>query len=100
MRTTIAAILLCASATARAEKPPIRLAVMDFSAASTAAEFEPLGVGLQSMITTDLGEVPAFVIVERARLKDIQSELSLQQSSAVDKTTAVKIGALAGASHL
>jgi TolB-like protein len=98
----IVALGLCVAGAARAEKekPPLRLAVMDFSASSTAAEFEPLGVGLQSMITTDLGQVPMFVLVERARLKDIQAELHLQQTGMVDKATAAKIGSLAGASHL
>ena len=96
------ALLVAAAGGARAqkEKPPLRLAVMDFTAASTATEFEPLGAGLQSMITTDLGQVPMFVLVERARLKDIQAELHLAQSGMVDKATAAKIGNLAGASHL
>src|SRR5256885_14794314 len=97
-------VALCASwaaaASAEAQKPPPHVAVMDFTAASTAAEFEPLGAGLQSMITTDLGQVPTLVLVERARLKDIQAELHLASSGAVDKATAAKIGNLAGASHL
>ncbi|HEY2748052.1 MAG TPA: CsgG/HfaB family protein [Polyangia bacterium] len=95
-------MLVCLGGVAHAanDKAPLRVAVMDFTPASTAAEFEPLGAGLQSMITTDLGEVPAIVLVERARLKDIQAELHLSQSGAVDKATAAKIGSLAGASHL
>lgn len=91
---------LVSAVRAKEEKPPLRLAVMDFTAASTAPEFEPLGAGLQSMITTDLGQVPMFVLVERARLKDIQAELHLAQTGMVDKATAAKIGNLAGASHL
>jgi TolB-like protein len=94
--------LVCLGGVAHAatEKAPLRVAVMDFTPASTAPEFEPLGAGLQSMITTDLGELPMFVLVERARLKDIQAELHLSQTGAVDKATAAKIGNLAGASHL
>lgn len=102
-RTLVVVALVCGVAGAARsdkEKPPLRLAVMDFTAASTAAELEPLGVGLQSMITTDLGQVPMFVLVERARLKDIQAELHLAQTGLVDKATAAKIGNLAGASHL
>jgi len=83
-----------------AEKKPIRLAVMDFTPAASSSEFAPLGAGLQSMITTDLGQVTAFVIVERARLKDIEAELKLHESNLVDRETAAKIGGLAGASHL
>jgi TolB-like protein len=94
--------LVCLGGVAHAatDKAPLRVAVMDFTPASTAAEFQPLGAGLQSMITTDLGELPMFVLVERARLKDIQAELHLSESGAVDKATAAKIGSLAGASHL
>jgi TolB-like protein len=98
MRACLGLLLACG--VAAAEKPPVRVAVMDFTAASTAPEFAPLGAGLQSMITTDLGELPAFVLVERARLRDIQSELKLAESGAVDKQTAAKIGSLSGASHL
>src|SRR5262245_41804324 len=86
---------------ARAQpRAPLRVAVMDFTPAATASEFDALGAGLQSMITTDLGEVPSIVLVERARLKDIQAELHLASSGAVDKATAARIGSLAGASHL
>ncbi len=52
------------------------------------------------MVTTDLGELPAFVLDERARLKDIQAEIKLAQDGVVDKTTAAQIGALSGATHL
>jgi TolB-like protein len=96
----LALVCLGGVAHAATEKAPLRVAVMDFTPASTAPEFEPLGAGLQSMITTDLGELPQFVLVERARLKDIQAELHLSETGAVDKATAAKIGSLAGASHL
>lgn len=79
----------------------VRVAVMDFvTATGSGPEWEALGVGLQSMIVTDLGELPAVQLVERARLKDLTAELKLQQSDAIDKLTASKLGALAGASHL
>jgi len=93
-------VVLAGAGGARAERAPIRLAVMDFTPAAPAGELDALGVGLQSMITTDLTSVPAFVIVERARLKDLQAELKLGQSAAVDRATAAKLGQLAGASHL
>ncbi len=94
--------LVCLGGVAQAAGPatPLRVAVMDFTPASTAPEFAPLGAGLQSMITTDLGELPAFQLIERARLKDIQAELHLAETGAVDKATAAKIGSLAGATHL
>ncbi|HEX6245474.1 MAG TPA: CsgG/HfaB family protein, partial [Polyangiales bacterium] len=79
---------------------PLRVAVMDFTAASVSDEYAALGKGLQSMITTDLSQVTALSLVERARLKDIEAELKLAKSSAIDKATAVRLGKLAGASHL
>ncbi len=102
MRNAWLVALVCLGGVAHAasDKGPLRVAVMDFTPASTAPEFAPLGAGLQSMITTDLGELPMFVLVERARLKDIQAELHLSETGAVDKATAAKIGSLAGASHL
>lgn len=104
MRNAVGAMaLVCLGGVAHAATAvtgPLRVAVMDFTPASTSAELAPLGAGLQSMITTDLGELPMFVLVERARLKDIQAELHLAETGAVDKATAAKIGSLAGASHL
>jgi TolB-like protein len=99
-RWVIVAVVCGLVGVARAERAPIRLAVMDFTPATPAGELDALGVGLQSMITTDLAAVPAFVLVERARLKDLQAELKLGQSGAVDKATAARLGQLAGATHL
>jgi TolB-like protein len=79
---------------------PLRVAVMDFTAAASSAEYDSLGKGLQSMITTDLAQVAALSLVERARLRDLEAELKLAKSAAVDKSTAVRLGKLAGASHL
>jgi TolB-like protein len=99
LATWLLALVVIAEARAQ-PKPPLRVAVMDFTPAASAPEFAPLGAGLQSMITTDLGSVPTLVLVERARLKDIQAELHLAETGQVDKQTAAKIGGLAGASHL
>ncbi|HWO17719.1 MAG TPA: CsgG/HfaB family protein [Kofleriaceae bacterium] len=90
--------LLVASATATAA--PMRVAVMDFTDAAPGAALDALGKGLQSMITTDLSAAAVFELVERARLHDIQAELKLQRRAEFDPKTAVKIGKLAGASHL
>ena len=80
--------------------PPLRVAVMDFTNAAPRGDLDSLGKGLQSMITTDLAESAAFELVERERLKDVQTELKLQKRAEIDKATAVRIGKLAGASHL
>lgn len=93
----IAAILIASPPVAHAAE--LRVAVLEFDNAGP-AEFDGLGKGLQSMITTDLTNVSALRLVERARLNDILAEQKLGRSGAVDPKTASRIGALAGASHL
>jgi TolB-like protein len=106
MRSTLmwcGALVVLASATATARAGELRVAVMEFTnagAGNDAYDLAALGKGLQSMITTDLSQLPAFKVVERERLRDIQNELKLQRGKAVDPATAAKIGKLAGASHL
>jgi TolB-like protein len=92
------AVVLGATALARADE--MRVAVMEFTSAAKDPELETLGKGLQSMVTTDLAQVSSVKVVERQRLKDIEAELKLGKSTAVDPKTAAKIGKLAGASHL
>ncbi|MFO0749090.1 MAG: CsgG/HfaB family protein, partial [Myxococcota bacterium] len=77
-----------------------RVAVMPFDNASGDAALDSIGTGLQAMLTTDLAEVSAFTLVERARLAAIQGELALAQTAAIDPATAAKVGKLAGATHL
>jgi len=83
---------------------PLRMAVLDFTNAAPDPSWDALGKGLQSMMTTDLADLAAtrddIQIVERARLVDLQGELKLGASGAVDKATAARIGKLAGATHL
>lgn len=78
---------------------PMRVAVLDFTNGS-GEEYAALGKGLQAMLTTDLASVETFELVERARLNDIRDELKLSGSGMVDPKTAVRIGKLAGASHM
>ncbi|GAB4515151.1 MAG: hypothetical protein Tsb0020_33740 [Haliangiales bacterium] len=77
----------------------MRVAIMDFTNAA-GGDMAHLGKGLQSMLITDLAEVEKFELIERARLNDIRAELTLAQSELIDKRSAVRIGKLAGASHL
>lgn len=88
------------SSEAHAKAGVFRVAVMEFDNASTDRAMDPLGKGLQSMLTTDLQQIGKFVLIERARLADIKAELKLGQTRAVDKKTAAKIGKLVGATHL
>ena len=79
---------------------PLRLAVLDFSAASANPLDAPLGKGLQAMLTTDLATIPLIQLVERDRLNDIRDELKLSRGKLIDKATAVRIGKLINASYL
>jgi TolB-like protein len=78
----------------------MHVAVLEFTNASKDPEMASLGKGLQSMVTTDLANVTTLKVVERERLKDVQGELKLSHGEGFDKTTAAKIGKLAGATHL
>jgi TolB-like protein len=97
----VMAVAVSLSPAARADE--LRVAVMEFTnagAGNDAYDLAALGKGLQSMMTTDLAQLPAFKVVERERLRDIQNELKLQRGKAIDQATAAKIGKLAGATHL
>jgi len=77
----------------------LRFAVMPFDNAG-GAEFEALGVGLQSMVTTDLARARGVTVVERARLQDLLAEMELGQSGLVDPATAARAGRLVQATHV
>lgn len=92
-----------AATKARLAVMELRVATMEGKAGArgeNAAQVAELGKGLQSMITTDLAQVASLELVERARLKEIEAELELGTSGLVDPKTAVKLGKLAGATHL
>jgi TolB-like protein len=94
----LAGAILCTGSLARAA--PMRVAVLDFENSSADRSLDSLGKGLQSMFMTDLAQVSALQIVERARLADVQRELKLGRSRGFDPKTAARVGKLAGASHL
>jgi len=96
----LASGLVCALPRDASAAGQMAVAVLEFTNASKDAELESLGKGLQSMVTTDLANVSTIKVVERERLKDLQGELKLSNSAGFDKSTAAKIGKLAGASHL
>jgi TolB-like protein len=58
-----------------------------------------LGVGLQSMMITELAHNPALRVVERAMLRQIMEEIDLSQTDRVDVETAVRVGKLVGARY-
>ena len=77
-----------------------RLAVLDFDYVAADRDAAHLGKGLQQMLTTDLEKVAGLPMVERGRLRDILGELKLSETPYVDAQEAVKVGRLAGATHL
>jgi len=77
-----------------------RIAVVEFASASSDKELAALGKGLQSMIATDLAQVPGLRLVERDRLQEILAEQKLGRGGQLDKATAARLGKLAGATHL
>jgi TolB-like protein len=103
--TLLAIALLAWSGAALAEAPrpavaATPLAVLDFDNNSGDARYDPLGRGLAAMMVTDLGEVPALRLVERARLQDLLDELDRQQTPHFDPATAQDIGRLVGAEYV
>jgi TolB-like protein len=80
----------------------ITLAVLFFDNNSVVDKdkMEPLEKGIADMLITDLTKIKAFRVVERERLNDVMAELKLNQTAAVDQSTAQKMGKLLGAQTL
>ncbi len=91
--------ILIGALVAAAEAGAYRFAVLPFDNAG-GPEFEVLGVGLQSMITTDLAQADDVEVVERARLQDLLDEMELAGRGVVDPKTAAEVGKVLQASHV
>jgi TolB-like protein len=63
-------------------------------------DLDALSKGLASMMIYEVTKVSQLKVVERDRINFLVDELKLQQSDLVDKSTAVKVGKLAGAHTL
>lgn len=84
------------SAFAAAGRVPT-LAVADLQNFTGEERYDPAGPGAATMLMSKFGGLRSVQVVERAQLEKVLSELSLNQSDLVDRTTAVKAGRLAGA---
>lgn len=93
-------ILLLFAATGALADEPLRVAVTPFTNGSPDASLDPLGKGLQSMLTTDLSYLPDVEVVERERLSELLHEVELGEQGWLEPSTAVAAGHLAGATHL
>ncbi len=104
--TTARTVLLVAAVAAAAVAPPaagdpaIRIAVIDFQGSGAISGYESLGAGLQSMLTTDLASSHSIAVVERTKLAALRQEMKLSRSAAADPKTALRVGKLAGATHM
>jgi TolB-like protein len=63
-------------------------------------KFSALGLGLAEMITTDLGHVKKLKLVERMRVEELMNELKFSATSAVDPSTAPRLGKFLAAGRL
>lgn len=79
---------------------PSSLAVLPFADGGHDEAWDGLGQALSGMVTTDLVDVPALVLVERARLDVVLDELSLARRGVVDPSTAARVGRGLGADLL
>jgi tetratricopeptide (TPR) repeat protein len=63
-------------------------------------KFSALGLGLAEMMTSDLGQVKKLKLVERMRVDELLNELKFSASSAVDPSSAPRMGKFLSAGKL
>ncbi|HTR99807.1 MAG TPA: CsgG/HfaB family protein [Bacteroidota bacterium] len=63
-------------------------------------KFSALGMGLSEMMTIDLGHVKKLHLVERLRVEELMNELKFSSSSAVDPSTAPRLGKFLAAGQI
>jgi TolB-like protein len=80
--------------------PDNTIAVIDFDGTHLNAELAPLARGLAEFTTIDLAKVKSLRVVDRLKIDMIIEELKLSASSAVDPSTAPRMGKLLGAKHI
>lgn len=99
--TLFTSLVMCLSfQPTQASVAKLRVAVLDFTNASSERDMDPLSQALQSMVTTDLAQAQGIQLIERSRLKDILAELRLSHSRLIDPASASRLGKLVGATHL
>lgn len=78
------------------------LGVLDFDNNSLAdrQRLEPLRKGLAQMFSSELGQLQALRLVERADLHRVIEEMQLAQAGMIDEKTAQQVGKLVGAQYL
>ncbi len=73
------------------------VAVLPLTRAAASEQYDGLGQALAGMLVSDLSTAPGLVLVERARLDALLSEIELSEQGFVDPETAQRLGAGLGA---
>lgn len=82
------------------QAPPTNaVAVMPLTIAGDSS-YRPLARGIAQMITSDLGLLATFQLVERLQLRALLDELELSGTERVDQNTAARVGRLVRAGRL
>ena len=76
------------------------IAVLPFTVTATDTSLLSLGFGLAEFLSDDLAHSHRLMMVERARLNELQREQDLTAAGRVDPTTAVRVGRLVTARTL
>ncbi len=100
MEAQIKALLQTENAIEVAAIPDHSVAVLYFVNSSGNAEIDPLQKGLTEMLITDLSQVKALTVVERARLQQLMEEMGLGMSGLIREDTAPRLGKLLGAARV
>jgi len=82
------------------EYQPVVLAIMPFTNTSGQKENDWLCTGIAESISTKLGSLPYFSLVERLRLAEAMKEIELGQTGLISESTAARTGQMAGAEEL
>jgi tetratricopeptide (TPR) repeat protein len=84
----------------RQNTPSNAVAVFPLVYQGSEAKFSTLGLGLSEMMTIDLGHVKKLRLVERLRVDELMNELKFSASSAVDPSTAPRLGKFLAAGRI
>ena len=82
------------------EVQPMVLAVAPFANLAGNKSHDWIGVGMAEALSTKLGNLPSFQLVERIRLSDAMSEMKLGQSGLMDESSATRLGKLISAEQI
>jgi len=82
------------------EYEPIVIAIMPFTNISGQKDHDWLCTGIAESISTKLGSLPYFSLVERLKLAEAMKEIELGQTGLISESTAAQTGQMAGAEEL